>query len=67
MKTSGIKSVAAIMAVASGLAGLLLGCAGCSSVEERVAERRASMERYGPELSIDPRTLPEVQLDWDTA
>ncbi len=55
------------MGAALNLVWLFLVCAGCQSVDERIADRRAEINRYAPELSADPKTLPERVLDWDTA
>jgi hypothetical protein len=53
--------------VAAGLAGLLMLGPGCTSVEEHIDEQSDTIQRYYPELSIDPQELSERQLDWDTA
>ncbi len=67
MKTESNRPMAMPRGATLRLACLILLCAGCQSVDENIAERRAEIERYAPELSIDPRNLPERMLDWETA
>ncbi len=49
------------------VACMLLLLSGCAGVEEKLAEQSSQIHLYHKELTVDPMSLPERSLDWETA